>query len=206
MVSISPNTPHPEFTTIAYYTLSDSLRPDSIKTIRQLTARGIDVHILSGDAPGVVSRTAAALGIPDAQARGGCLPEEKAQWVKFFQTGGMNDGGECGTSDSDIKCCSSVDVPNTTIHNHDHDHDHGHDNHAHTRKRPSTDMKRRKVMFVGDGTNDALALVQSDISVSLGTGQTSHPIAQPSSSLPSLNRLTTYSPSRAHLVVEYGPT
>ncbi|ELU39059.1 copper-transporting ATPase [Rhizoctonia solani AG-1 IA] len=170
MVSISPNTPHPEFTTIAYYTLSDSLRPDSIKTIRQLTARGIDVHILSGDAPGVVSRTAAALGIPDAQARGGCLPEEKAQWVKFFQTGGMNDGGECGTSDSDIKCCSSVDVPNTTIHNHDHDHDHGHDNHAHTRKRPSTDMKRRKVMFVGDGTNDALALVQSDISVSLGTG------------------------------------
>jgi P-type E1-E2 ATPase len=30
--------------------------------------------------------------------------------------------------------------------------------------------KRRKVMFIGDGTNDALALVQSDVGVSLGGG------------------------------------
>ncbi|KAH7337314.1 E1-E2 ATPase-domain-containing protein [Rhizoctonia solani] len=111
VVSVALDSTHPNFTRIAYYTLSDSLRPDSLKTVRELTNRGLEVHILSGDAPGVVTRTAAALGIPTSQTRGSCSPEEKAQWIN-----------------------------------------------------------RRKVMFIGDGTNDALALVQSDVSISMGSG------------------------------------
>ncbi|KAJ1303035.1 hypothetical protein OPQ81_011236 [Rhizoctonia solani] len=153
VVSIAPNSSRPKFTCIAYYTLSDSLRPDSLKMVRELIDRGLEVHILSGDAPGVVTRTAAALGIPISQARGGCSPEEKAQWIKFLQTGGMGDGGECGTDRSD-KCCSPTPI---SAHGHTHGHSH-------------KTASRRKVMFVGDGTNDALALVQSDISISLGSG------------------------------------
>jgi cation transport ATPase len=83
----------------------------------------------------VATRTASALGIPISQVRGGCLPEEKSQWIRFLQTGGADD---CETG-----CCS--DPPQSTF-------------------------KRRKVMFVGDGTNDTLALVQSDVGVSLGGG------------------------------------
>ncbi|CAE6445222.1 unnamed protein product [Rhizoctonia solani] len=154
IVSVAPNTPNPKFTRIAHYTLSDSLRPDSLKTVRELTKRGIEVHVLSGDVPGVVTQTAAALGIPTSQARGGCSPEEKAQWIKFLQTGGTSDGGECGTSDSD-KCCSSALAVARNLD----------DDHA-----QKSIASRRKVMFVGDGTNDALALVQSDVSISLGSG------------------------------------
>ncbi|KAG8763348.1 hypothetical protein FRC11_004476 [Ceratobasidium sp. 423] len=151
MVSIAPDSPHPKFACIASYTLSDSLRPDSLKTVRELTNRGLEVHILSGDAPGVVTRIASVLGIPASQARGGCSPEDKAQWIKFLQTGGIS-GGKCGKSISD-KCCSST-PPST---------------HDPEQNRKFT-SSRRKVMFVGDGTNDALALVQSDVSISLGSG------------------------------------
>ncbi|CAE6485669.1 unnamed protein product [Rhizoctonia solani] len=153
IVSIAPISPNPKFTRIAYYTLSDSLRPDSTKTIRELTDRGLEVHILSGDAPGVVAHTAAALGVPASQARGGCSPEEKAQWIKFLQTGGMGDGGECATNSDE--CCPAPAPSHTHTHTHKHKH---------------KTAKRRKVMFIGDGTNDALALVQSDVSISLGTG------------------------------------
>ncbi|KAG8729483.1 hypothetical protein FRC11_008672, partial [Ceratobasidium sp. 423] len=120
---------HSVFTCIAHYTLSDSLRPDAISAIKSLTQRGLEVHILSGDNHRVVTRTASALGIPTEQARGGCSPEEKGQWIKFLQ----------GADDCEIGCDSEA-------------------------------SKRRKVMFVGDGTNDALALVQSDVGVSLGGG------------------------------------
>ncbi|CEL61605.1 Cu2+-exporting ATPase [Rhizoctonia solani AG-1 IB] len=131
VVSVATDPAHSVFTCIAHYTLSDSLRPDALSAIKSLTHRGLEVHILSGDNHGVVTRTASALGIPTTQARGGCSPEEKGQWIKFLQ------GAE--SEDCESGCDSEI-------------------------------SKRRKVMFVGDGTNDALALVQSDVGVSLGGG------------------------------------
>ncbi|CAE6521641.1 unnamed protein product [Rhizoctonia solani] len=134
VVSVATDPAHSVFTCIAHYTLSDSLRPDAASTIKSLTQRGLEIHILSGDNPRVVTRTASALGIPTDQARGNCSPEEKGQWIKFLQ-GADPDDCETGSGTG----CDPV-------------------------------PKRRKVMFIGDGTNDALALVQSDVGVSLGGG------------------------------------
>lgn len=102
--------------------------------------------------PPVVARTAAALGIPSTRARGGCSPEDKGQWIRFLQEGvdqsaesseklgGCADGGECGGTG----CAQPTLI--------------------------TAADRRRKVMFIGDGTNDALALIQADIGVSLGSG------------------------------------
>lgn len=139
VVSVALDPARSEFTRIAHYTLSDELRPDALSTVNMLTGRGLEVHILSGDTPEAVTRTASALGIPPSRIRGGCSPEDKGQWVKFLQTGGQD------VDDCEIGCSSS-------------------------NPRPRSSFKRRSVMFVGDGTNDALALVQSDVGVSLGAG------------------------------------
>ncbi|KAF8761470.1 Heavy metal translocatin [Rhizoctonia solani] len=96
------------FTCIAYYILSDSLRPDALSTIKSLTQRGLEVHILSGDNHGVVTRTASALGIPTAQARGGCSPEEKGQWIKFLQ-------GADGDEDCERDATRSVEAPKSDV-------------------------------------------------------------------------------------------
>ncbi|CAE7070916.1 unnamed protein product [Rhizoctonia solani] len=126
VVSVATDPTHSAFTRIAHYTLSDSLRPDAASTIKSLTQRGLDIHILSGDNSRVVERTASALDIDLSHARGNLSPEEKSHWIEFLQR---------------------------------------------TKFDPeSGDSKYRKVMFVGDGTNDALALVQVDVGVSLGGG------------------------------------
>ncbi|KAF8603900.1 heavy metal translocatin, partial [Ceratobasidium sp. AG-I] len=111
VVSVAADPAQLTFTRVAHFTLSDSLRPDALSTVEALTRRGIEVHVLSGDIPPVVARTAAALGIPSTHARGGCSPEDKGQWIRFLQNGGLNqtseptqkpsaggcaDGGECG--------------------------------------------------------------------------------------------------------------
>jgi Cu2+-exporting ATPase len=60
---------------------SEALRDDAREEIAALTGRGLEVHLLSGDAPDRVEAAARELGIPSGRARARLSPEDKAALV-----------------------------------------------------------------------------------------------------------------------------
>lgn len=98
---------------MAFFGLADQPEPEGVRLISEMSRRGNDVWILSGDTNASVSLFAAAVGVPQDRARGTCTPEGKADVIAELQKMGQN------------------------------------------------------CMFVGDGTNDAPALSQAALSVSV---------------------------------------
>lgn len=70
---------------IAAFGLRDGLRAGAGEAVDMLQRRGIEVHIVSGDQPGVVSAIAANLKLAPERAIGGCKPQDKQQYVKALQ-------------------------------------------------------------------------------------------------------------------------
>jgi P-type Cu2+ transporter len=84
---------------LASFELGEELRPDARATVAALQAQGLEVRILSGDAPPAVARVATLLGIGDA--RGACTPQDKLDALRQAQQqgrtvvvvgDGLNDG------------------------------------------------------------------------------------------------------------------
>ncbi len=84
---------------LATFVLQEELRSDAQACVQALAAMGIQVHMLSGDAPSAVLRVAQGLGIE--QARGGCSPDDKLESLRALQAhgrrvamvgDGLNDG------------------------------------------------------------------------------------------------------------------
>lgn len=69
-------------TVAAIFGLDDSLRSDSVSTVKDLLERGISVHLVSGDDDGAVLSVAAELGIPTGNARSRCSPANKKTYVQ----------------------------------------------------------------------------------------------------------------------------
>jgi Cu2+-exporting ATPase len=61
--------------------VGDPLRDDARVTLDALRRLGVRPRIVSGDHPAVVARVAEALGVPQADARGGLTPEDKRDLV-----------------------------------------------------------------------------------------------------------------------------
>lgn len=68
---------------LAAFVLEDRLREDAAECVAVLKARGLGVHLFSGDHPDTVRHVAAGLGID--QARGGLRPEDKLQALAELQ-------------------------------------------------------------------------------------------------------------------------
>lgn len=73
---------------LATFEFDEDLRPDARSTVAALQAAGIEVRILSGDAPAAVARVAQQLGI--AEARGGCTPQDKLQALQQARQAGRH--------------------------------------------------------------------------------------------------------------------
>lgn len=64
----------------ARFEFRDAVRPDASAEVTALAARGLGVHILSGDDPAKVAAFGRELGLPPGNCHGGLTPHEKAAW------------------------------------------------------------------------------------------------------------------------------
>ena len=73
---------------LATFTLREVLRPDAQTCVHELTAMGLAVHLLSGDAPGPVALAAAQLGIAPHRVHARCTPDDKLTRLRQLQAQG----------------------------------------------------------------------------------------------------------------------
>jgi Cu2+-exporting ATPase len=102
---------------LAAFELEDRVRPDAGRLVADLKARGLRVHLLSGDREGPVAALAGELGIE--RARGGLLPHDKLAYVRRLQAegrvvamigDGLNDGPVLAAADASIALGSGADA------------------------------------------------------------------------------------------------
>jgi len=101
----------------AEFTFADSLRPGAEEAVAALTARGMQVKLISGDAEGPVAELAARLGIGDWTA--GALPQEKAATVRALSEAGrrvlmvgdgLNDTAALAAAHASISPATALDA------------------------------------------------------------------------------------------------
>ncbi|HEU4952055.1 MAG TPA: cation-translocating P-type ATPase [Holophagaceae bacterium] len=75
---------------LAVFRLADAIRPETPALLAELKARGLRLHLLSGDRPESVAAVAAELGIDEAA--GGLSPEGKQTRIRALQAEGRKVG------------------------------------------------------------------------------------------------------------------
>jgi Cu2+-exporting ATPase len=102
---------------LAAFFVEDALRPDAEDVVRALQARGLCVHLLSGDEPAAVGALARRLGIESWA--GGAAPQDKLDYVTRLQGegrvvamvgDGLNDAPVLASADASIAMGAGADA------------------------------------------------------------------------------------------------
>jgi Cu+-exporting ATPase len=103
----------------ALFGAADPIRGEAVVAVADLRAAGIDVHLLSGDAPTTAEAVAARVGISRDSVRAGLLPGAKAAAIDALQASGrrvamvgdgVNDAPALAQADVGIAIGTGADV------------------------------------------------------------------------------------------------
>jgi Cu2+-exporting ATPase len=102
---------------LAAFHVEDALRPEAEGLVRSLAARGLRVHLVSGDAPARVAALAERLGI--AAWTGGATPQDKLDYLSRLQGAGrvvamvgdgLNDAPVLARADASVAMGAGADA------------------------------------------------------------------------------------------------
>ena len=157
----------------AIFATDDPIRPSARPAVLDLQRRGIKVFMLSGDHALTAAAVGTKLGIPEENIFSGIMPTEKAEKIRYLQRTLRSRRTRQGkpsvfskqrwtrSKTPELESPSDIDVERQL------------------KIEPDSPSTNASVAFVGDGINDAPALLASSLSISLSTGA---PVAMTSSS------------------------
>lgn len=102
---------------LAAFFVEDALRPEAAEVVRVLAARGLRVHLVSGDDPAIVGALARRLGIEHWV--GGAIPQDKLDYVARLQAAGrvvamvgdgLNDAPVLARADASVAMGAGADA------------------------------------------------------------------------------------------------
>lgn len=102
---------------LAALAISDRIKPTSFAAVKELTAMGIDVHLLTGDGVKTAERVAATLGIKHFKAE--VMPNDKEEYIVALQEqgrkvamvgDGINDSQALARADVSIAMGKGTDI------------------------------------------------------------------------------------------------